>query len=197
MTEQCNRCRFWLEDMKERDPNDANWGFGRCRLRPPVISESYVAAFIPKLEYGQQCDPDIDTTSLSTASLYPATHSTDWCGSFEMSPSAPEASPIQAALADWKAFYRELSRIPDSEPESVRNVVWAKIDAAEKIIWDTPSTSPQDSAAKLRVALVHRVSGAIDEDIVVGRRHAGELTSEADPGERATFAAMLELEAQR
>lgn len=94
MTEQCNRCRFWAEDMKERDPNDANWGFGRCRLRPPVISETYVAALIPKLEYGQQCDPDIDTTSLSTASLFPATHSADWCGEYRPMLAAPSGNDL-------------------------------------------------------------------------------------------------------
>jgi hypothetical protein len=83
--EQCNRCRFWCEEMKHRDPNDADWGFGRCRREPPRLSESYIAALMPKLEYGQQHDPDMDALQLSTASIFPATHSTDWCGKYASS----------------------------------------------------------------------------------------------------------------
>lgn len=83
MSEQCNRCRFWREDKAERDPNDPGWGFGLCRREPPRVSETYVAALMPKLEYGQQADPEIGVVAMTTASLFPATTLTDWCGRFE------------------------------------------------------------------------------------------------------------------
>jgi hypothetical protein len=83
MTDQCNRCRFWREDMTDRDPNDPDWGFGLCRREPPRVSEAYIAALMPRLQYGQQADPEICTTERVTASLFPATCSTDWCGRFK------------------------------------------------------------------------------------------------------------------
>jgi hypothetical protein len=56
MTDQCNRCRFWFEDMKLRDPRDENWGFGSCRRAPPVIVDCLMAAQIERPVYGQQID---------------------------------------------------------------------------------------------------------------------------------------------
>ncbi|ARR52157.1 hypothetical protein HY78_01115 [Rhizorhabdus wittichii DC-6] len=89
MTEQCNRCRFWREDKTARLDDDPDWRFGYCRARPPIVSESYVAALMPKLSYGQPEDPEIDIVSMTTCSLFPATGSTDWCGAFAPSRSEP------------------------------------------------------------------------------------------------------------
>lgn len=82
-SERCNRCRFWIEDMAHRDPNDADWGFGSCRRRPPVLVESVIAKTMPPLLYGQQTDPEMDALDLHAASRFPATASTDWCGEYE------------------------------------------------------------------------------------------------------------------
>ena len=82
-SERCNLCRFWKEDMVHRDPSDADWGFGLCRRRVPVLVSSAVMAIMPKPEFGQQVDPDIDTARLTSASLHPSTHSLDWCGEYE------------------------------------------------------------------------------------------------------------------
>lgn len=83
MTDQCNGCRFWREDMTVRDPVDANWGFGTCRRQPPKLIEAIVAPLMPQLRYGQQCDIDLDTVDLTSASKFPATHATEWCGEFQ------------------------------------------------------------------------------------------------------------------
>jgi hypothetical protein len=80
---QCNRCRFWCEEMKHRDPNDTEWGFGQCWRKPPVLMECMVKPQLAKLEYGQQVDLGIDAVQASIASVWPATHSHDWCGKFE------------------------------------------------------------------------------------------------------------------
>ncbi|MGW8278557.1 hypothetical protein ACWGK7_03550 [Sphingomonas aurantiaca] len=82
-TERCNRCRFWLEDMRDRDPNDTDWGFGSCRRRPPALVECIVRPLMPQLRYGQQEDPDMGPLDLVSATRFPATCSTDWCGEFQ------------------------------------------------------------------------------------------------------------------
>ncbi len=81
--ERCNRCRFWLENTRHRDPNDENWGFGVCRRDTPKVVDCMVQALMPKLSYGQQEDPELDTVSMSTCSMWPATGAADWCGRFE------------------------------------------------------------------------------------------------------------------
>ncbi|MFC0305321.1 hypothetical protein ACFSTI_19525 [Rhizorhabdus histidinilytica] len=192
MTEQCNRCRFWLEDMTDRDPNDPDFGFGRCRLRPPVVSETYVAALMPRLAYGRQEDPDMDTTSLVTASLYPATFSADWCGCFK--PMAQPTSVIQQQLARWFDAYRELHALDDGASEEDQAPFWAIIDDAAERIMANPSGSLGDVAAKLRVNLIHTVSTQRDHDIVAGRIDDDRLSDAADLNERGIFAAIVELE---
>lgn len=97
-TEHCNRCRFWHEDMAVRDPADVNFGFGHCRRRPPVVIDSVVSALLPKLEYGQQADPEIGTASMSNASLWPVTFAMSWCGDFD-SLILPRPSPCAALSA--------------------------------------------------------------------------------------------------
>ena len=79
-TQQCNHCRFWREDMGRRDPNDENFGFGNCHLKPPVIVDSLIAVQIQRPIYGQVTDLAPDATEVVNASLFPATFATDWCG---------------------------------------------------------------------------------------------------------------------
>jgi hypothetical protein len=50
--EQCNHCRFWLQDDSTLDPNDADWAAGRCRRNPPVVIPQIAAMLLPKPEYG-------------------------------------------------------------------------------------------------------------------------------------------------
>jgi hypothetical protein len=69
--------------MRHRDPNDENWGFGWCRRKPPVIVEAIVKPLMPQLRYGQQIDPDMDALDMVSASKYPSTDATAWCGEFE------------------------------------------------------------------------------------------------------------------
>ncbi len=85
MPDQCNQCRFWREEMDHRDPNDVNWGYGWCRRNPPTIVESVAVHMLPPLRYGQQVDPDLDTVDLISASKFPSTFATEWCGKFEPS----------------------------------------------------------------------------------------------------------------
>jgi hypothetical protein len=86
--EQCNRCRFWREEEDTRDQNDENFAFGHCRQSPPVILDSIAGLQVVPPRYGQQSDLDLDITDLSTATRFPATFATDWCGRFE-----PAATP--------------------------------------------------------------------------------------------------------
>lgn len=84
MTEQCNACRFWSEEMEHRDPSDVNWGFGWCRRNPPRIIETIVPSFFPQPSYGQQVDPDFDAVAAVNASKWPSTFATDWCGEYRL-----------------------------------------------------------------------------------------------------------------
>lgn len=81
--QRCNTCRFWLEDMSVRDPNDINGGYGSCRLRPPVLLDCIVKPLMPQLSYGQLTDPDMDPLELVSATRFPATQATDWCGQYQ------------------------------------------------------------------------------------------------------------------
>ena len=82
MSEQCNRCRFWLESAPSRDPNDADFAFGDCRRHPPRLISPMVIAQMPRPEYGQQIDPEMDAVARQVASPFPATFATDWCGEY-------------------------------------------------------------------------------------------------------------------
>lgn len=81
--ERCNKCRFWLEDMADRDPNDPDWGFGSCRREPPRLVECIIKPLMPELRYGNQTDPDMGPLALYSASCFPATSSIGWCGRYE------------------------------------------------------------------------------------------------------------------
>jgi hypothetical protein len=61
--DQCNRCRFWGEDVGHNDPNDPDWGFGGCRLNPPTVIDPIVGAQIQPPVWGSGEVPDdiIDT----------------------------------------------------------------------------------------------------------------------------------------
>ena len=72
-----------LTTLWQRDPNDAGWGFGRCRRRPPTIIKTMVKALRPKQSHNQQVDREMDDVIMTAASLWPATHSSDWCGEYD------------------------------------------------------------------------------------------------------------------
>lgn len=192
MTEQCNRCRFWLEKMKHRDPNDENWGFGYCRLKPPVISETYVEALMPKLAYGQQEAPEINTVSLTTCTLYPATTSTDWCGAFVARPA--DKTAIRAAFAEMTAAYRELHGL-QSDAEADHNPLLERIDAAQEVIRRTPSSDPVDIACKVRMALAGINQGGQDT-LLLYRLATGDFEGSSF-FEEALFDLITDLEAGR
>lgn len=77
--------------MRDRDPNDPDWGFGSCRREPPRLVECIVKPLMPPLRYGNQADPDMTPLDLVSASCFPATNSTDWCGRY-----APSAVGVPA-----------------------------------------------------------------------------------------------------
>lgn len=79
----CRACRFWRENESHRDPNDEGWGFGQCRRRGPIIVEAMFKAIMPAADYRTQIEPVLDDVEMTTASLWPATHSSDWCGEFQ------------------------------------------------------------------------------------------------------------------
>lgn len=80
---QCNGCRFWNLDESTIDKSDPNWGFGYCRRKPPVLVDSLIAAEIVPPTYGQQSDLDRPAPANTwTASVWPATFATEWCGEF-------------------------------------------------------------------------------------------------------------------
>ena len=80
---QCSGCRFWKLDETTIDPLDPDWGFGSCRRNPPALIDSMVAASIVPPRYGNQSDlVRPDPASAYSASLWPATFATDWCGTF-------------------------------------------------------------------------------------------------------------------
>lgn len=82
-SERCARCRFWIEDKRHTVPTDPDFAFGSCRRSPPRIIGEVARAIMPPPEYGNQVEPEIGTVALTTATLFPATHSNDWCGAFE------------------------------------------------------------------------------------------------------------------
>ena len=86
--QRCNQCRFWRRSPVDNELNDPDWGFGLCRKRPPVLVDAMVSALMPRPSYLDQQDPDLDTVSLTTCSMWPATHSSDWCGAFETGEAA-------------------------------------------------------------------------------------------------------------
>jgi len=80
---QCNDCRFWRMDETTIDQNDPDWGFGFCRRRPPVLIDALIAAEIIPPRYGNQTDLDRPSpVNAYSASIWPATCSTEWCGEY-------------------------------------------------------------------------------------------------------------------
>jgi hypothetical protein len=86
---QCNGCRFWkLDDTTIDDLNREAWGWGFCRRRPPTLVDSLIAAEIVPPRYGDLIDLERPTPiDTYTASLWPATFATEWCG--EHKPAEP------------------------------------------------------------------------------------------------------------
>jgi hypothetical protein len=153
MSDQCNRCQFWLEDKAEHDPNDPDWGFGRCRRQPPRVSEAYVTALMPKLEYGQQADPEIGTVQMTTASLFPATCSSDWCGAYV---------PIQPAdqIAAWVDEYertRAAIDAPTREDTPDFELLSARMNHLEGAVVAAPAITREGVIAKL--FMIARING--------------------------------------
>jgi len=165
--EQCNRCRFWLEDKAGRDPNDPDWGFGRCRREPPRVSEAYVAALMPRLEYGQQADPEISTVEMTTASLFPATCSTDWCGHFDALPSS-----LLAMLAERNALITHIDDDGISEDEAQAEC--GRLNQLDTQIERTPAATRDDVLAKLLLAVQ-----LVAEGHEVSESHAASIVCEA------------------
>ncbi|QTH21971.1 hypothetical protein HRJ34_00055 [Rhizorhabdus wittichii] len=189
MTEQCNRCRFWLVDP---DYSDGEPTYGRCRFAPPVLVQPMLAILMPKPAYGDQVDPDISTMTLHDASQHPVTEDDDWCGSFQ--PTVQPTSAIQEQLARWTAAYQDLDALDLDASEEDRARLWAIVDDAAERITETPAGSLRDVAAKLRVNLIHTISGTNDHNIVAGLVPGDRLSDVADLGERGIFAAIIELE---
>ena len=81
---QCNGCRFCKLDETTIDPNDDNWGFGFCRRKPPVLVDSIIPAEIVPPRYSHQSDLDRPGPDEAySASIWPATFATEWCGEYE------------------------------------------------------------------------------------------------------------------
>ena len=84
---QCNRCHFWKLDPSTIDPGDVDWGFGFCRRKPPALVDCMIAAEIVPPRYGQQSDLDRpDPLGVYSASIWPSTFATEWCGEFVEAP---------------------------------------------------------------------------------------------------------------
>ena len=80
---QCNRCRYWLFDPKTADVNNPGWGFGSCRVRPPVLLETILAMQVERPRYGHQVELDLSVYDIVEASRHPVTISSAWCGRYE------------------------------------------------------------------------------------------------------------------
>ena len=83
---RCNLCRFWLEELDCRDPNDADGGMGWCRRHPPIVLDHMARMTIPHLGNSKDnYDPeDVATVmNVNSATIFPATPSTGWCGDFD------------------------------------------------------------------------------------------------------------------
>lgn len=81
-TERCQRCHYWREDKRHTDPSDPDFAFGSCRRAAPRIIGEIARVIMPAPEYGNQVEPEISTVAMTTATLFPATHSADWCGEY-------------------------------------------------------------------------------------------------------------------
>ena len=88
MTEQCNRCRFWLADkatLAANDPFGEHIAFGRCRRNAPVVIGALAALGVPRVAWGRDADledEELSSAFLNRVSQQPVTESADWCGEF-------------------------------------------------------------------------------------------------------------------
>lgn len=189
MTEQCSSCRFWQADPQHADDVPS---YGRCRLSPPVLIQPLIPVLMPKPAYGRQVESDIGVLDLYDATQHPVTEGDDWCGSFR--PLVQPTSVIQQELARWYDAHREMDALEPGASDEAQAPLWAIVDDAAERIMATPSGSLGDVAAKLRVNLIHTISGVRDHAIVAGRISDDKLSETADLGERGIFDAIVELE---
>lgn len=88
MTDQCASCQFW-EREKPGTPNELNYeSHGWCRRKPPVIVDHMARMAIRSPGFGGNViDPEdvANCSTVSKASLFPATFGNEWCGEFQES----------------------------------------------------------------------------------------------------------------
>lgn len=88
MTEQCNRCRFWLADRKAPEFDDEPYAYGQCRRYPPTISDHMASIAVGTPNFGQQYDPEdmADAIAIQRSCLLPVVFCNDWCGEYREAP---------------------------------------------------------------------------------------------------------------
>lgn len=190
MTDSCLTCRFWRADPVCCDPVDPTFGYGRCRIVPPIFVQPILTALLPRPEYGQHVDPDLGTMLLHDASQHPATAAKDWCGSYEA--AACSTTAVQQAFAELRVAYAELHALPDDADDHLVEILEQRINQARSMVRAAPSRSAADAACKIRVALAYGDCAAEDA-LVLYRLKDGEKVGADIVGE-TLFDVIIELE---
>jgi hypothetical protein len=171
MTEQCNRCRFWLAVPDEvGDCPEDGPGFGWCRRNPPTLSDHMASMIIDRPRFGgHNYDPESVATvgNVHNSSLFPATWQTTWCGQFE-----PVTATLLGVLAERNELIEYISAAKLADVEA--NEQCGRLDAIDNRIMETPAASRDDVFAKLLLMAELRTEGT---DVVETR--AAAIVSEA------------------
>ena len=73
--EACLNCKFW-----DVYPGEIGDQVGDCRRNPPTLNGHALAALSTHFQLSESL---MDPANLYTASAFPATHQTSWCGHYQ------------------------------------------------------------------------------------------------------------------
>ncbi len=113
-------------------------------------------------------------------------------------PEFPDSS-ILDAWATCLAARDAIGALPEQhttdDQVEVEAAHWSRCDQAEKVILETPATTPAGVAAKLRVALLHSLNEPEQEDAIRRGDFGGMDMTRMDWGDRFVVSAIRSLEA--
>jgi hypothetical protein len=154
MTEACHTCRFWLADRAPNSNEAEDETFGWCRRHPPKIIDHMARIAIRTPGFGGNVvDPEdvASSSTVSNASMFPATYATEWCGRFERLAVDPHPA--------WLQDRQRTLEGGNTDDQAVLDGATDRSIELDEMIFSTPAATHHGLTAKLLLVAVMAAEG--------------------------------------